>query len=156
MLAILPAEAYVSIRSGLKEAHMPFTGGCHCGAIRFEAQGKPIRHALCHCGDCRRHAGAPMVGWAVFPADAFNVVRGSAKVYASSEHGRRHFCPDCGTGLFYTNESVLPGIIDVQSATLDAPEALPPPGAHIQVAERIPWMAHAHELPAFDRYPPRA
>ena len=39
------------------------TGGCHCGAIRYQAEGEALVHALCHCTDCRRHAGAPMVGW---------------------------------------------------------------------------------------------
>ncbi len=42
-------------------------GQCHCGAVQYEVTGKPINHALCHCTDCRRHAGAPMVGWAMFP-----------------------------------------------------------------------------------------
>ena len=72
----------------------------------------------------------------------------------SSQHGRRHFCPDCGTGLFYTNAEMLPGIIDIQSATYDDPDSVPA-RAHIQVAERIKWMERAHELPAFERYPPR-
>jgi hypothetical protein len=94
-----------------------------------------------------------MVGWAMFPAAAVKTVRGQPKIYASSEHGRRHFCAECGTGLFYTNGNLLPGIINVQSATLDEPDALPA-RAHIQVAERIKWMERAHELPAFDRYPP--
>lgn len=133
---------------------MALTGGCHCGAIRYEVSGAPVTHALCHCRDCRRHAGAPLVGWAMFAADAVKTLRGTPKVYASSEHGRRHFCPDCGTGLFYTNGDILPGIIDVQSATLDDPDALPA-RAHIQVAERIAWMKTAHALPQFERYPPR-
>ncbi len=132
---------------------MPMSGGCHCGAIRYTVSGEPISHALCHCGDCRRHAGAPMVGWTMFPADAVKIVQGAPKVYASSEHGRRHFCPDCGTGLLYANDHVLPGIIDVQSATLDDPDAIPA-RVHIQVAERISWMERAHELPTFDRFPP--
>ena len=51
------------------------------------------------------------------------------------------------------NAIMLPGIIDVQSATYDDPDAVPA-RAHIQVAERIGWMDRAHELPAFDRYPP--
>ncbi len=42
---------------------MKLTGGCHCGAIRYEVEGEPLTHALCHCSDCRRHSGAPMVGW---------------------------------------------------------------------------------------------
>jgi hypothetical protein len=133
---------------------MSVTGGCHCGAIRYEAEGEALTHALCHCADCRRHAGAPMVGWTMYRLDAVKVVQGTPKVYASSEHGRRHFCADCGTGLFFTNAVVLPGIIDIQSATYDDPQAVPA-RAHIQVAERIGWMEKAHELPTFERYPPR-
>jgi hypothetical protein len=132
---------------------MTITGGCHCGAIRYRVTGEALHHALCHCSDCRRHAGAPMVGWTMYPIAAVTVEKGKPKVYASSEHGRRHFCAECGTGLFYINEQVLPGLIDVQSATYDNPEAIPAQ-VHIQVAERIGWMAHVHELPAFERYPP--
>ena len=94
-----------------------------------------------------------MVGWTMFPISAVAVMKGEPKIYASSENGRRLFCGACGTGLFYTNAVLLPGIIDIQSATYDDPGAVPA-RAQIQVAERIPWMEHAHELPAFERYPP--
>ncbi len=94
-----------------------------------------------------------MVAWAMYPASALVVTKGAPKVYASSEHGRRHFCSDCGTGLFYTNEAILPGIVDVQSATYDNPDASSP-RAQVQVAERVAWMAHAQDLPMFERYPP--
>lgn len=133
---------------------MHLTGQCHCGAIRYEVNGEPLTHALCHCSDCRRHAGAPMVGWTMFANNAVKVLCGTPKVYKSSTDGRRHFCPDCGTGLFYVNEQVLQGIIDVQSATFDDPDAIPA-RAHIQVAERIGWMERAHELPTFQRFPPQ-
>ena len=132
---------------------MAITGGCHCGAIRYEATGEAIVHALCHCSDCRRSAGAPMVGWTMYPADAVQVTSGTPKIYQSSENGRRHFCPECGTGLFYINEKMLLGIIDIQSATYDDPDAVPAQ-AHIQVAERIGWMERAHELPTFEHFPP--
>jgi hypothetical protein len=93
-----------------------------------------------------------MVGWTMYRHSAVKVTRGTPKIYQSSEHGRRHFCADCGTGLFYTNAQMLPDLIDVQSATYDDPDLIPA-RAHIQVAERIGWMAHAHELPTFDRFP---
>jgi hypothetical protein len=128
------------------------TGGCHCGAIRYEVEGEPVHAAICHCTDCRCSAGAPMVSWTLFPNDRFRVRQGEATVYASSEHGRRHFCPACGTGLFYTNAQIFPGQTDIQSSTLDTPDALPPT-AQIQVAERIAWMKDAASLPTFERYP---
>ena len=44
-------------------------GGCHCGTIRYEADGEALHHAICHCEDCRRAAGAPMVAWIAFRSD---------------------------------------------------------------------------------------
>ena len=133
---------------------MTIVGGCHCGAIRYEVLGDAMTHALCHCTDCRRHAGAPMVAWTMYPEAALRITKGAPRVYASSQHGRREFCAACGTGLFYRNDDMLPGIVDIQSATYDDPAAVPAQ-AHIQVADRIEWMVDAHLLPAFDRYPPR-
>jgi hypothetical protein len=126
-------------------------GGCHCRAIRYEMPGEVVHRALCHCTDCRLHSGAPMVAWGLVGLDQLQVT-GEPVVYASSEHGRRHFCGACGTALFYTNEQVFPAMIDVQTCTLDDPDAIAPE-VQIQVADRIGWMAKAHELPEFERYP---
>jgi hypothetical protein len=127
-------------------------GHCHCGAVRYELDGEPKWTALCHCSDCRRHAGAPVVGWAAFPEASLRLAKGQPKVYRSSEHGRRHFCGDCGTGLFYYNAVNLPGIADVQIATLDDPNAIAPQ-IQVQAADRLAWMEGAQKLPAFERYP---
>ena len=93
-----------------------------------------------------------MVAWAIFRKDQLQAT-GEVATYASSVDGRRQFCPRCGTGLFYLNDVIFAGLIDVQVATLDDPDVLKPI-EQIQVAERIGWMKTAHELPAFDRYPP--
>lgn len=92
-----------------------------------------------------------MVGWAGVKAAAF-AISGKVTTYASSEQGRRHFCPICGTGIAYVNEQILPGLVDIQTGTLDDPEALPPQ-LHVQRAERLAWLDGIDELPAFDRYP---
>src|SRR5215216_1442194 len=151
--SLSPTEAATTASIG-ERSMTSITGGCHCGAIRYQIEGEAIVHALCHCTDCRRHAGAPMVGWSMYAENALKVTKGTPKVYQSSEHGRRQFCADCGTGLFYTNANVLPGIVDIQSATYDDPDAVPAM-VHIQTAERIRWMERAHELPTFERYPPQ-
>lgn len=131
---------------------MKLSGGCQCGAVRYSVEGEPQHVALCHCSDCRKSAGAPVVSWAAFAEDEFTLEQGELTIFNSSGTAMRSFCPKCGTGIAYRNAVVLPGIVDIQSATLDDPAALPP-GAQIQVAERIGWMETAHDLPAFARYP---
>lgn len=128
------------------------SGGCHCGAIRYDVEGEPQHVALCHCSDCRRSAGAPMVSWAAFSEDALTVTQGQAVTFNSSGAAMRSFCGTCGTGLFYRNADMLPGIVDIQSVTLDDPEALPP-DAHIQVAERLHWMDGLDTMIRFERFP---
>lgn len=129
---------------------MTRTGGCQCGAVRYAAQGEPLHHALCHCGDCRASAGAPAVAWMAFAEDKVSVTQGEPVTYEGRNGARRQFCPRCGTGLLYTNAAMLPGIVDIQSATLDRPEA---PGAQIQCAERLDYMADLGALPEFLRFP---
>lgn len=131
---------------------MHHQGHCLCGAIRYELNGAPLHVALCHCSDCRRSAGAPCVSWAMFQEASLTVTAGQPKTINSSGTAMRSFCPDCGTGLFYRNAVNLPGIVDVQTATLDDPDALAPT-LQIQVAERLGWMAHMQELPVFERFP---
>jgi hypothetical protein len=129
------------------------TGGCRCGAVRYQAQtDDPTRHALCHCEDCRRSAGAPAVAWLAVPKDKFSVTRGEAVRWDGDGGAERYFCGTCGTGLYYLNEAVLPGIADIQSATLDDTVAFQP-GAQIQCAERLEYMAKLSDLPEFERYP---
>lgn len=130
---------------------MATTGGCHCGAVRWSAEGEPEHHALCHCADCRRWSGAPVAGWIAWPAEKVTVT-GAPMVYRSSQQGSREFCGACGTGLFYRNPQFLPGIIDIQSGTMDDPEAQPP-GAQIMVKDRLSWTQGMTALPAFSTYP---
>jgi hypothetical protein len=132
---------------------MTMTGGCQCEGIRYRVEGHAQHVDLCHCADCRRSSGAPVVCWAGFPDASLTLEKGTPKSFNSSGAAYRSFCPDCGTGLFYRNAELLPGTVEIQSATLDDPEALPP-HQHIQAAERLSWMQNAHELPSVERFPP--
>jgi hypothetical protein len=93
-----------------------------------------------------------MVAWAGFAENELTVTQGNPKTINSSGTAMRSFCADCGTGLFYRNAELLPGVVEIQSATFDDPDALPPV-MQIQTAERIGWMNAAHALPAFERFP---
>ena len=130
------------------------TGGCRGGAVRYQAEvDDPNRHGLCHCEDCRRSSGAPAMAWLAVPKESFAVTRGEATRWDGNGGAERYFCGACGTGLYYLNDAVLPGIADIQSATLDD-SAIYAPGAQIQCAERLGYMTKLGEMPAFDRFPP--
>ena len=49
------------------------SGQCHCGEIRYSMSTAVQHHALCHCSDCRRHSGAPLVGWALVGNDEIEI-----------------------------------------------------------------------------------
>ncbi|MBN8829719.1 MAG: GFA family protein [Sphingomonadales bacterium] len=127
-------------------------GGCQCGAVRYKVTGDPVYVALCHCADCRKSAGAPMVSWSAFAEEDVTLTAGEPRAFRSSENSTRSFCPICGTGLFFRNPATLPGLVDIQAATLDDPEAMPPQ-IHVQTAERLGWMNTIDALPKFERYP---
>ena len=71
--------------------------------MKYRVEGTPLHDALCHCGDWRRSAGAPMVGWAAFAEASLTLDQGEMTVFNSSGTAMRSFCPVCGTGLFYRN-----------------------------------------------------
>ena len=130
---------------------MTFEGGCHCGAARYTVSGKPQHVSVCHCTDCRKSSGAPFVCWAAFLQTGFTI-SGEVSVYNSTGAAFRHFCAKCGTGLYYVNEDVLPGLVDIQTCTLDDPEQLPP-HLHVQTAEQLHWTKILEDLPKFERFP---
>lgn len=93
-----------------------FEGGCLCGAVRFEATGRPWRVGLCHCLDCRKHSGSLFQPTAIFP-EAAVVVHGEARDWAG-----RHFCPRCGSSVF----SRTGDEVEITLGALDAPNQLTP------------------------------
>jgi hypothetical protein len=131
---------------------MTRSGGCHCGDVRYEIEGEPVYHAICHCEACRASAGAPMVSWMAVKEDQFTLKSGQPNTFEGTPGAQRSFCPRCGTGLFYRNADKLPGLVDIQSSTFDdAGEHAP--AIQVQCAERLPWMTSMAEMPEFERFP---
>src|SRR6516164_7279251 len=74
-----------------------YSGRCLCGAVRFEARGKPKWVRWCHCESCRRHSGAPSNVFVSFENSAVTVTKGAITNFSSSHGGRRGFCGRCGS-----------------------------------------------------------
>jgi len=125
------------------------TGGCHCGAVRYEAAGVPDHATICHCTDCRRVSGAPALAWFTVARKDFRLARGTLRTYASSPEAERGFYGACGTALTFTGQEA-PGEIDVTAASLDDPSAAPP-ADHVWTASRVPWDIPGDGLPQHPR-----
>lgn len=128
------------------------TGGCLCGAVRYQVRLPVLNAGYCHCRMCQRAAGAPAVAWLTVPRTAFAFTRGDPAVFRSSPRGLRRFCGACGTPLTFEFPEDMPpdtpGLhdIDVTVASLDTPEAVPP-DHHSWTSSRIGWFDTVDRLP---------
>jgi hypothetical protein len=77
------------------------TGGCLCGAVRYEVRG-PLRPVVaCHCTQCRRMTGHFLAATAAREADLAFTCDAALKWYSASPDARRGFCGGCGSTLFW-------------------------------------------------------
>ena len=124
------------------------TGGCMCGAIRYEATGIPEGAGYCHCRSCRRHTGAPVVAFVVFIADQVTWLSGARARYESSPGKFRAFCRDCGTPLTFEATDSGRELIEFHISTLDNPDEFLP-NEHTHYSERISWFETVDKLPRY-------
>jgi hypothetical protein len=120
------------------------TGGCLCGAVRFEATGEPGWTCYCHCHSCRRHTASPVASFVGFTEKTFRYTRGQPKTFESSPQTWRSFCADCGTPLTYHADWDKAGI-HVYLGALDNPDTFPP-RFHVNCAEKIAWFETTDDL----------
>jgi hypothetical protein len=132
------------------------SGGCLCGAIRYDCEAGPIFAGNCHCKDCQRTSGGPYTPAMLFRASDVRIT-GVPRYYRShGDSGRRverGFCSTCGSQIFAKLEA-LPDVIGVKAGTLDD-GALFRPAVDFYVASAQPWDRMDLALPKF-LGPPRA
>jgi len=133
----------------------PYTGGCACGAIRFEITAEPLLQNHCQCLDCQHASGTGHGSYLTFGRQAAKQ-SGKAVTWAmtgdSGNTKTRALCPTCGAPVFMTF-SAVPDIFTVHAASLDDPARFEP--QVITYAERgHPWDRLDSSLTRFDRMPP--
>jgi hypothetical protein len=133
----------------MNEQH--YSGGCLCGAVRYEVTGPVTNPCYCYCNSCRRASGAPLVGWGTFAHSRFRVTRGTLAEYRSSPQVTRGFCKACGGALTYRHDARA-GEIDVTLASLDEAATLAPQ-MHVWVSDKLPWVMIRDGLPQFTTVP---
>ncbi len=82
---------------------MLFTGGCLCGALRYEADGPPTAMGNCYCADCRKASGSGFIPFLNFPAEAVRITGQTLVHCLAHADGRkavRNSCAVCGGLVF--------------------------------------------------------
>jgi hypothetical protein len=132
-----------------------YTGGCLCGAIRYEISAEPMISGYCQCRDCQRTTGAGHASLMGFPEQAVQLT-GTPKYHAvKAESGNttsRGFCSSCGTWIS-GRLSAAPGMTVITAGSLDDPALFQP--ALVVFAKRAnPWDMTDQALTQFSAMPP--
>jgi hypothetical protein len=137
---------------------IPFSGGCVCGAIRYECSAAPIMMFKCHCRDCQRVSGGGHVAGLLIPASAFRLTKGELRYHftpslAGGQH-KRGFCADCGSRLTGGESDVRPSnFVGITAGSLDDPSWFRPQ-MDFFTCDLQPWDQMDPAIPKYDNYPP--
>jgi hypothetical protein len=131
-----------------------FTGGCHCGAVRYKVMSRPLAMLNCHCRDCQQMSGGPYTPVVYVSAKVFRITKGELRHYStpSARGGAnlRGFCAECGSRV--TGAQSERGI-GITASSHDDPGWFRPT-MHLWTCDTQPWDVLESDLPKFDQYPP--
>ena len=133
-----------------------YTGGCACGAIRYETSSEPIFENHCQCRDCQKRSGTGHGSYLTFPRRADVTIAGEAntwRVAGDSGNEKVHaFCPTCGTPVYLTFVA-MPELIAVNATSLDDPGQFNPQVVTYSISGHA-WDTMNSSLQNFERMPP--
>lgn len=131
-----------------------FSGGCICGAVRYEVSAEPMMSAICYCRDCQRSTGSAFASVLVVPKAAFKLTKGELKHFEvtgdSGNKVSRGFCANCGAPII-SLLNAMPDVVAVKAGSLDDPSKFAP-GASVYMSSAQPW-APVGPWPKFDKMP---
>jgi hypothetical protein len=120
------------------------TGGCQCGAVRYEITG-PLRNPhICHCRMCQKAFGNLFAAFVSAKKSEIRWTRARPGVFKSSSIVERGFCPSCGTPLFVADTDREDVAVSIGS--LDHPERISLESQY-GIESRHPEFGRLHELP---------
>ena len=129
-----------------------YTGGCLCGALRYEAEGEPRLAGYCYCADCRKASGSAFIPFMGFASSAVDfsgqTIKFTSKA-ASGGNATRNSCAVCGS-LVFGGEIGKAKVFTVYAGSLDDPSLFHPTVA-IFTRDRPNWAVLPPGLTIFER-----
>ncbi|MEM1236444.1 MAG: GFA family protein [Pseudomonadota bacterium] len=127
---------------------MTTRGHCLCRKTTWEFTGPTTWACYCHCDDCRRNCGAPVVGWIGVPLKDFRWTGDAPQTYESSPGVQRHFCATCGSPIGFEAAHYAGGM-HLYAASLENPADFAPE-FHVNWQAKLPWLPLDDDLPKYD------
>ena len=124
---------------------------CSCGRLTVTTHGEPVRISMCHCHDCQRRTGSVFGVQARFRRSEATVDGPSTAWIRTADSGNRiahHFCPECGTTVYYLPDKEPELIAVAVGAFADA--SFPAPRFSVYESRRHPWVVVPGDAERFD------
>jgi hypothetical protein len=121
---------------------------CSCGQLHLATEGEPARISMCHCLECQRRTGAVISNQARFRPEQITCTGNAAAWKRTAESGSVvtfHFCPTCGSTVYWESES-FPGYIIVAIGSFADPN-FPAPTVAVWEESRHPWVSLPSDTP---------
>jgi len=117
----------------------PLTGGCNCGAVKYEVDGPLLSAGYCHCTRCQRRTGTAASASAWAAPGAFRIVAGEDRLrsWRPDDGWEKWFCGDCGSAMFSCDPDD-PDRLGIRMGTFDGDPGVRPVRRQF-VAYAAPW-----------------
>ena len=100
------------------------TASCRCGQLKATVTGDPVRMSVCHCLNCKKRSGSAFAAQARWPA-ARTTIDGQSKAFEkrgdSGGVATFHFCPNCGSDVYYVVDGELADLVGIPLGAFDDP-----------------------------------
>jgi hypothetical protein len=132
-------------------AQSPLTGGCQCGAVRYEITVTPEALYVCHCRECRKQSASAFGMSLIVARTGFRLTAGKPKSWSRPTDSGRvldcKFCPDCGSRVWHERAGGAE-MISVKGGSLDRPLDLGS-AIHVWTSRKLPGVIIPEHAPQF-------
>ncbi len=129
---------------------MKIDGGCHCGAITYEADIDPENVGICHCTDCQALSASAFRTVVRVPEADFRILSGEPKIYIkigdSGAKRAQGFCGECGSAIYATSVDDGPKVYGLRLGTARQRAELTPK-KQIWFRSALPWLPGLDSIP---------
>lgn len=122
---------------------MTHTASCRCGQLRVMASGDPARVSACHCLNCKKRSGSAFAAQVRFPAECVTVEGQSNSFDKAGDSGNVasfHFCPECGSDVYYLIDGKFEGLVAIPLGAFDDPFAFKQPDYSVYESRKQSWV----------------